>query len=133
MATTTPNIGLSMPDSAEFASRQRYNANLEIIDTEFGKRKEIQSGTFTVSVPATADTTRGTVAHVSQSIGSGKTVLSTEIISPAGHIDDLKKFGVKTSVIRNPNNDEAFIVVDATKEGTGATSGMSITVKYYYI
>ena len=43
MATTTPNLGLSLPASSDNVSRTRYNTNMTLIDTAFGGGTDISS------------------------------------------------------------------------------------------
>lgn len=68
MASTTPNIGLTLPTGAEKVSRQIINGNNTLIDTAIGSLStqitnigKVQSGTWTPTFPR--DTATGVTGH----------------------------------------------------------------------
>ena len=132
MATATPNIGLTLPVGTENVSRQLINGNWSLIDTEFGKRKEIKRGTFTLNIPSAAQAVMTTIAHISQNVGTNITIVGTEIYN-SGNISDLKHFSIGTNVLFNSFSGEVWLVVDVRKaSNTSATPQMAVTMRYYY-
>lgn len=132
MATTTPNIGLTLPVGTENVSRQVINGNWSLIDTEFGKRKEIKRGTFTLNIPYKAKESTGPTAHISQLVGTGITILGTEIYDST-NINSLKLFTITTNTLFNPLSGEVWLIVNVNKASiASSTPQMAVTMRYYY-
>lgn len=132
MATTTPNIGLTLPVGTENVSRQVINGNWNLIDTEFGKRKEVKSGTVTISVPTSSSV--GRVSHGTQSIGTNITVIGTQV-ETTSYFSYVDYFDISSCAAYNPTTKAVKLITDVWRAsvGGGTINQMSLTVRYFYI
>ena len=132
MATATTNVGLSIPEATDFGSRQRYNGNMEIIDTEFGKRKEVKRGAVTITIPSATAEQTGLLLHTTQATSNNIIILCTRAYLSGG-FNDYKLLRVTTNSYKQPSG-AVTLVIDVEKVSTSAaTSSLGVTIYYYYI
>lgn len=132
MATTTPNIGLTLPVGTENVSRQVINGNWNLIDTEFGKRKEVKSGTVTISVPTSSSL--GWISHGTRSIGTNITVIGTQV-ETTSYFSYVDYFEISSCAAYNPTTKAVKLITDVRRASVsgGTINQMSLTVRYFYI
>lgn len=141
MATTTPNIGLTLPLGTENVSRQVINANWTLIDTEFGNRKVITTETRTLNIPSVpAHTAVGarivrSISEISNSIN----VLGYEIfVSSDSDMTALinAPYTISVSVIHNSNHtpdthDRVCLDVIQNQDNSSSVDMLSVVIKTY--
>ena len=140
MASTTTNIGLTLPASNENVSRQVINGNWTLIDTEFGKRKEIKSASFNVSIPAVAqNASDGRVFRAETYIDETITVIGYNIVVAREDMDTVKNapYTITVAMLHGPGvvpDTHDYMCVDIVKNTTATanTPAVTITVRYYY-
>lgn len=135
MATTTPNIGLTLPAGTENVSRQVINGNWELIDTEIGKRKEIQQTGVNVTIPASSAITGRRI--YSLGIGNGKVVVATEVQVPNDKFNEMRNapYQFVTDTIVDQLTGATWVRISAIKLDEAVTTAGSIEVQirvYYY-
>lgn len=141
MATTTPNIGLTLPLGTENVSRQVINANWTLIDTEFGNRKVITTETRTLNIPSVpAHTAVGTrIVRAMSQIDSALSVLGYEIfVTNDTDMTALRNapYHISVSVIHNSNrgaDDHDWICLDVIQDqnNNASVNALSVVIKTY--
>lgn len=133
MATTTPNIGLTLPVGTENVSRQVINGNWELIDAAFGARKEIKSGTVTIQIPQSTST--GSLSRITQTIGTNIRVLGVIVeTATSSYYSALDNFEITSYVAYYTTFKESKLITNVKRVGgSGTINSMTLTVRYFYI
>lgn len=135
MATTTPNIGLTLPEAAENVSRQVINGNWELIDTAMGQRKEIKSTYYTIRIPASSAITGRRISSIG--IGNDKVVVATQFQVPHGNFEEMRSapYQLVSSTIVDQTTGSTWVQVGVIRLDEAVTTAGEIEIGvyiYYY-
>lgn len=143
MATTTTNIGLTLPASNENVSRQVINGNWELIDTAIGNRKVITTETRTLEIPSVPIHTAigKRLVRKSSEVDSAKHVIGYEVLPLTD--SDMEAFrtapyhvvvNVTHTGTHGPDSHD-WIVMDAIQDTDNSSyvDALTVTIKTYSI